>query len=154
MPEVVNETVVQGSLDAVWEAAKDIEGLSAFIENLESIQVLSREEADGVLLTSSRWVALLPEFHRKVTWTERDVWDSAARLCRFEQTAGDYDRYEGTWEFVEQDGGVRVRLTIRYDYDIPLIGPLIRALVWRKMQDSVDATQAGLKRRVEGGGAA
>lgn len=154
MPEVVNEMLVQGSLDAVWDAAKDIEGLSAFIENLESIQVLERSEADGVLLTTSRWVALLPEFHRKVTWTEHDAWDRAARICRFAQTEGDYDRYEGTWEFVEQPNGVRVRLTISYDYDVPLIGPLIRALVLRKMQDSVDATQNGLKRRVEAGGAA
>jgi len=154
MPEVVNVTVIQGALDAVWDAAKDIEGLSDFIDNLESIKVLEREEAEGVLITSSRWVALLPEFHRKVTWTERDEWHAAERVCRFVQTEGDYDRYEGTWSFVEQSDGVQVTLTISYDYDVPLIGPLIRALVLRKMQDSVDATQAGLKRRVEGGGAA
>ena len=151
MPEVVNETVVPGSLDAVWEAAKDIEGLSAFIDNLESIEVLERAETDAGLETVSRWVALLPEFGRKVRWTERDVWSTTDRVCTFVQTEGDYDRYEGTWTFVEQDDGVKVTLTIGYDYDVPLIGPLIRALVLRKMQDSVDATQAGLKRRVAGG---
>lgn len=153
MPEVAQETIIAGTLEAVWEAARDIEGLAPYITNLESIEVLERTETGPRLETTSRWVALLPEFHRTVTWTEHDVWDGERHVCTFAQTEGDYDRYEGTWEFTAVPEGVRVNLTISYDYDVPLIGPLIRALVLRKMKDSVAATQAGLQARVEGGGA-
>lgn len=151
MPEVSSSVTVAAPLDTVYAAAQDIETLAGFIDDLESVTILERRETETGSETVSAWVGLLPEFRRKVRWTERDVWDDAAHTCRFEQTTGDYDAYAGEWTFRAEGDGTRVELTIRYEYNVPLIGPLIQKLVLKKMQDSAAKTQQGLKRRAEGG---
>ncbi len=150
MPEVSNQTEVAAPLETVYAAALDIEGLAGYISDVESIQVLSREERPGGCATETAWVGLLPEFRRKLHWTEADEWDDAAHRCTFRQVKGDFDQYEGEWLFAAAGEGTAVSLTVRYEYDIPLVGPLLRKLVRRKVQQSVDAIQAGLKRRAEG----
>jgi len=150
MPEVSNQTVIAAPLETVYAAALDIEGLAGYISDVESIAVVSREDRPGGCATKTEWVGLLPEFRRKLHWTEADEWDDAAHRCTFHQVKGDFDLYEGEWLFVAAGEGTQVSLVVRYEYDIPLVGPLLRKLVRRKVQQSVDAIQAGLKRRAEG----
>ncbi|NUQ01346.1 MAG: DUF2505 family protein [Armatimonadetes bacterium] len=150
MPEVTNRTVIAAPLETVYQAAQDIEGLAAFIDDVESITVTARREGETGPETVTDWVGLLPEFRRKLRWTEQDWWDDVAHQCRFRQTEGDFDRYEGEWRFHAEDGGTVVELVVVYEYDVPLIGPLVQKLVLKKVQQSVDSMQAGLKRRAEG----
>ncbi|MBI2299390.1 MAG: SRPBCC family protein [Armatimonadetes bacterium] len=149
MREVASTVRVNADVETVYRAAQDLEGLAAYIGDVESIAVTEREESPGGLATVSVWVGLLPEFRRKLHWTERDVWDDAARLCRFELIQGDWDEYEGEWRFEPDGEATVVSLVVRYRYDVPLIGPLIQKLVLKKVQDSTDGIQAGLKRRAE-----
>lgn len=152
MPQVRNVTVVAAPLERVYAAAQDIEGLAPYIADVESIAVTDRQTTPGGSVTTSAWVGLLPEFRRKLRWTERDVWDDAARTCTFEQLEGDFDAYSGRWSFTPEGAGTSVELVVDYVYEVPLIGPLIQRLVLKKVQDSVDKTQAGLKARAEQGG--
>lgn len=149
MPEVSSRVEVAASPAAVYAAAKDIEGLVDYITDVESITVTERREVPGGLETVTDWVGLLPEFRRKLTWTEQDRWDDAALICRFEQIKGDFDAYEGEWRFGEAGEGAYTELVVRYEWDVPLIGPLLVKLVQNKVQQSADRIQAGLKQRVE-----
>lgn len=151
MPEVSSTVRIRGDIETVYQAAKDIEGLASFIDDVESITVLERREVPGGLETSSAWVGLLPEFKRKLRWTERDRWDDAAHTCVFELVEGDWDAYSGEWRFVSDGDEVEVRLVVRYEYNVPLVGPLIHRLVLKKVQDSTNRIQEGLRRRVEAG---
>ena len=135
--------------DLLAETLDHVRHFAPFIDDVESITVTERTETEGGTETVSAWVGLLPEFRRKLSWTERDRWDDAAHRCTFEQIEGDFDSYAGEWRFAEEGGSVTVELVVRYEYDVPLIGPLIRRLVLKKVQDSADKTQAGLKRRAE-----
>jgi ribosome-associated toxin RatA of RatAB toxin-antitoxin module len=152
MPEVSCTLAVDAPAAVVYEAAKDVEGLAVFIEAIESITVDQREVVDGGLQTVTSWVGLLPEFRRTIKWTERDIWRDADLRCDFTLVKGDLDAYEGEWTFApDGQSGSTTSLVVRYEYDVPLVGALIRGLVLKKMQQSVDAIQAGLKRRAEGG---
>ena len=135
---------------AVYAAAQDVEGLAPFISDVESITVQEREALPAGPRTVTAWVGLLPEFRRKLYWTEQDFWDDTAHHCQFQQVTGDFDRYEGDWTFVSTAEGVVVELVVRYEYDVPLIGPLIQKLLQRKVQQSVDRIQEGLARRATG----
>ncbi|MCC7494803.1 MAG: DUF2505 family protein [Fimbriimonadaceae bacterium] len=147
MPEVRNRTVIAAPLATVWQCAQDVEGLAPFISDVESITVAERVETAEGLETVTSWVGLLPEFRRKLHWTEKDWWNTAARTCRFEQLKGDFDAYGGDWLFSAEGAGTAVELIVRYEYDVPLIGPLLRKLVLKKVQQSVDRIQEGLQRR-------
>jgi len=149
MPEVSCSVSVAAPPATVYAAAQDVEGLARFIPALERITVDQRLERPQGPETVTSWVGLLPEFNRRIKWTERDLWDDQTRRCDFTLVKGDLDRYEGEWLFEEADDGCRCTLTVRYEYDVPLIGALIKGLFKRKMQESVDGIQAGLKQRAE-----
>lgn len=146
MPDVASEVVIDAPVDRVYEAAKDVERLPEFLPNVESVRIVSREGGRTV----SEWVGLVPEFKRELRWEEEDLWDDAGRRCEFRALAGDWDRYEGLWTFQEDGGGTRVRLEISYDYNVPLIGPLIKKLLHKLVQRSADETLEGLRQRIAG----
>jgi ribosome-associated toxin RatA of RatAB toxin-antitoxin module len=79
-----------------------------------------------------------------------DYWDDQAKTCRWEQTEGDFSKYEGTWEFVAEGDATQAKLLIDYEYNVPLIGALIQGLVKKKMQQNVEAMLAAIKGEAEG----
>jgi ribosome-associated toxin RatA of RatAB toxin-antitoxin module len=84
-----------------------------------------------------------------VKWVEQHRWDDAAHTCDFSLVRGDFKSYGGRWEFVPAPGGTRFSSVVDYEYDIPLIGPLIKGLIFKKMGENVDRLQAALKERIE-----
>lgn len=144
MPEVQSELLIEASPEAVYALAKDVEGLPEFLPNVQSVSVREREGARTV----SEWVGLVPEFRRTIKWVEEDIWDDAARRCEFRSVSGDWDRYEGFWTFAAEGAGTRVTLGISYDYNVPLIGPLIQKLLRKLVQRNAEETLEGLKQRV------
>lgn len=49
------------------------------------------------------------------------------------------------------DGVTKFESLIDYEYDVPLIGPLIKGLVQRKVQENVDMILQSVKTKVESG---
>ena len=141
VPEVHAEIVIEAPVERVYSLAKDIERLPEFLPGVEKVTIRSR---DGDR-TVSEWVGLIPEFRRSVKWVEEDNWDDGARQCRFRAIAGDWDRYEGIWSFGEAAEGARVTLDISYEYDVPLIGALIRKLLHKLVERSARETLEGLR---------
>lgn len=145
MPTVKSEIVIAAPVEKVYALAKDIERFPEFMEDVQSVEILEDNPPRRV----SRWVGIVKEFNRTVTWTEEDFWDDQQRRCTFRQTEGDYTQYEGEWEFREDPQGTRVHLRIDFEYDVPLIGALIKGLLQRKMQQNCQAMLAALKQQAE-----
>jgi len=143
VPEVTAEIHIAADPNRVYGLARDIERFPEFLPNVQSVAITAR---DGNRVVSE-WVGLIPEFKRTLRWTEEDVWDDVGRACRFRLLSGDWDRYDGLWTFQARDGGTLVRLEIGYDYNVPLIGPLIKQLLRKLVQRNADGTLAGLKRQ-------
>ncbi|MCK4324458.1 MAG: SRPBCC family protein, partial [Armatimonadetes bacterium] len=68
------------------------------------------------------------------------------------QLEGDFSEYSGRWEFTEVPAGTQVQLEVNYDYNVPLIGALIKNLLRKKMQQNTDAMLAALKEEAESAG--
>ncbi len=146
MPTVDSVQVINAPVDAVYAIARDIERFPEFMEDVEFVEILEQTEDKQV----SRWGSVIKEFNRTITWTEADYWDDVAKTCRWEQTEGDFSSYEGTWEFAENDEGATVaKLSIDYEYNVPLIGALIQGLVLKKMQANVESMLAAIKEKAE-----
>jgi ribosome-associated toxin RatA of RatAB toxin-antitoxin module len=146
---VIEVTVrVEAPLEVVYEAAHEVERLPEFDENLQSVTVVEREGSRTV----SEWVGLVREFRQTIRWTEEDVWDDAQRVCRFRQLKGDFDRYEGEWTFTAEEGGTRFALRLEYEYNVPLIGPLIKNLLHKKTVQSCEGVMNAIKAMAEARG--
>jgi len=149
VPQITVSVVVDAPLETVYELAKEVERLPEFDENLESVRILEREGSRAV----SEWVGIVREFRQTIKWTEEDVWDDARHTCRFRQTKGDFDRYEGTWTFVAGgDHSTQIDLLLEYEYNVPLIGPLIKNLLHKKTQQAADGIMAAIKAMAESKG--
>jgi ribosome-associated toxin RatA of RatAB toxin-antitoxin module len=149
MPNIQNSIFIQAPVDDVFRVAMDVERFPEFMPDLKSLRVLERSD-DG-LRTVVEWVGNLPEFKTTVKWVEEDLWDAVEHTCRFTLVRGDFKSYGGTWRFTPEAGGTRFDSDVHYEYDIPLIGPLIKGLIRKKMHENVDRLQAAMKARMEGG---
>jgi ribosome-associated toxin RatA of RatAB toxin-antitoxin module len=127
MPEIMVEEIAEAPVETVYAIAKEIERFPEWMGNVESITVLAR---DGSRVTS-KWVGRVEEFKRNIRWTEEDIWDDAARRCLFRATEGDWETYEGEWDFIPEGDKTRLRLKLNFDINVPLIGALIKGLLAR-----------------------
>jgi len=145
MPTVVSEVLVNAPLEKVYAVAKDVAVYPEFMEDIESIEILEKTPERQV----SKWVGIIKEFNRRIRWTEEDFWNDVDHTCRFAQTEGDFALYQGTWGFKEQDGGTVATLTLEYDYNVPLIGNLIKGVLKKKTQANCDGITSAIKMRAE-----
>jgi len=149
MPHVESAIVINGDIERVYALAKDIESFPEFMPDVKSITVLER--TDGGKRTVVEWVGIVKEFKTTVKWVEEDLWDDDKKECRFKLVKGDYSAYAGVWRFEQVDGGTRFVSELDFEYDVPLIGPLIKSIIARKMKENLDNMLAAVKGKVEGG---
>lgn len=145
MPTVKSQIAVNAPVETVYAIARDIEKFPEFMEDVVSVEILEQSPEKQV----SRWGSIIKEFNRTIKWTEVDYWDDEARTCRWEQTEGDFTSYAGTWAFESEGAATVAKLSIDYEYNVPLIGALIQGIVLKKMQANVESMLAAIKARAE-----
>jgi len=145
VPTVQSKVIIAAPLDQVYALARDIERFPDFMADVQDVKILEQTPQRQL----SRWVGVIKEFKRTIEWTEEGFWDDAEHTCRFQQTEGDFSEYSGTWDFKQADAGTEVVLDLSYEYDIPLIGNLIKGLLLKKMQQNCDSMLAAIKSKAE-----
>jgi len=147
MPHIENRVSINASLEKVFALARDAESFPQFMPDVESV-VVSERSSDGSRMVTD-WVAVASDFKLKVRWTEEDLWDEAAHTCRFQQLKGDYTAYGGLWTFTADGEATVFHSAIDYELDIPLIGPLLKAVVARLMQSNTQKILEAIKSHAE-----
>lgn len=142
MPEMDLEQVVAAPLERVYAVARDIERFPEFMPSVSSVKITEQGSRQV-----SEWVGYIPEFKRYLKWTEEDFWDDEKHTCRFQAISGDWDRYEGVWEFESRGGQTLMRLHVGYDFNVPLIGALIQGVLAKLVRKSSEAMMAGIAQR-------
>ncbi len=147
MPTVESQVSVAAPVERVYEIARDIERFPEFMADVVEVEVLEQTPERQV----SRWVGLIKELNRKINWTEEDFWDEESRSCEFRMLEGDYTSYGGSWKFEPEGDGCLVTLVVEFEYEVPLVGALIKNLLKKKMQENCDSMLAALKAEAEKG---
>jgi ribosome-associated toxin RatA of RatAB toxin-antitoxin module len=139
--------VINGDLEKTYALAKNVEAFPDFMPDVKRVTVLERSEDGSKLVTE--FVGIVKEFKTTLKWVEEDDWDDQAKTCRFKLVRGDFKTYSGVWTFEAVNGGTKYTSVIDFEYDIPMIGPLLKALVARKMQQNIDGMLRAIKEQVE-----
>jgi ribosome-associated toxin RatA of RatAB toxin-antitoxin module len=142
MPVVETEAIIPAPPERVYAAAKQIERFPEFMPNVQQVEIVER---DGPRVVS-RWVAYIEEFSRTIKWTEEDEWNDDTRVCAFRATEGDWDNYDGVWGFEEHPQGTRAYIKLDFEFNVPLIGPLIKGLLKKLVKRNADDTLEGIAR--------
>ena len=145
MPEIIIEEIANAPVDVVYATAKDIERFPEWMPDMESITVVSREGNKVV----SKWVGRVDEFKRFLRWTEEDLWDDDKKTCVFRTLEGDWDKYEGEWNFISEGDQTRMRMRLDFEFNVPLIGPLIKGLLAKLVEKNSRGMLQALKTEAE-----
>ncbi len=149
MPRVESSVIINSDVDKVFALARDIESFPQFMPDLKKVSILDKSP-DGRRVISE-FVGDIKQFKITVKWTEEDEWDEDAKTCRFKLIKGDFKNYSGLWTFEPVEGGTKFTSVIDFEYDIPLIGPMIKALVAKLMKQNVENMLQAIKKRAEEG---
>ncbi len=148
MPRVESSVVINAEVDTVFAMAKNIEVFPEFMPDIKKVVILDRS-ADGNSITSE-FTGYIKDFRITMKWVEKDQWDPQAKTCKFDLVKGDFKSYSGIWTFEPVDGGTKYTSVIDFEYEIPLIGPIIKTLVARLMKQNVENMLAAIKEKAEG----
>ena len=145
MPTVETTIWIDAPVEKVYAIAKDSERYPEYMKAVESLVVTSREGSRVV----ADWVGLITQFNLKVRWTQEEIWDDSTTSSKFSQLKGDYDKMEGTWRFVEENGGTRFDQFLDYEYNVPTLGPLVKKLILHLVKSQLEAASEAIKNRAE-----
>ncbi|MCX6359101.1 MAG: SRPBCC family protein [Armatimonadetes bacterium] len=147
MPRIELVRDVAAPPQRVYEIARKVEDFPTFMEDLQSITILETS-ADGQT-TLSEWVGLIRDFRMTIKWVQEDAWDAQQLIDTFRMVRGDMDAMSGEWRFEPVGTGTRFVSVLEYEYNVPLIGPMIKALIRKKMEGNLAAQMQAIKERAE-----
>jgi uncharacterized membrane protein len=147
MPTIELSLLVDAPVERVYSVARDVEAFPDIMEDLQSLSVLERSDDGNRTLTA--WVGLIREFKMTVKWTQEDRWDPATYRDDFQMLKGDMDSMSGYWQFTPEEGQTRFDSVVNYEYNVPLIGNMIKALIKKKMEANLDAQMKAIKAKAE-----
>lgn len=143
MPFVKSDILIKGNKNAIYQVIQNMEDYPRFMESLVSVTVLER----GKNYDISHWVSNVDG--RKIVWTERDDFYPEDFKITYQQTDGDLKKMEGVWELNDEAEGVRVSLTVDFEFGIPMIAGLLNPLLVRKVRENSEAMLAAVKGQIE-----
>lgn len=143
MPFVKSDILIKGDKNAIYQVIQNMEDYPRFMESLVSVTVLER----GKNYDISHWVSNVDG--RKIVWTERDDFYPEDFKITYQQTDGDLKKMEGVWELNDKAEGVRVSLTVDFEFGIPMIAGLLNPLLVRKVRENSEAMLAAVKGQIE-----
>jgi ribosome-associated toxin RatA of RatAB toxin-antitoxin module len=147
VPRVESVVQINADIDKVFNLARDVESFPEFMPDVKSVVVL--EKNDDATRTVTEFTAIIKEFKTTMKWVEEDIWNVNDKTCKFDLVRGDFKSYSGMWTFKSVDGSTEYRSVIDFEYDIPMIGALIKGLITKKMQQNVDNILNAIKMKAE-----
>ncbi len=120
--------------------------------DIKEITILNNEATEKGNKYKSHWVGYIKDFNLSVKWNEVDVWDDSEHICYFEmpQGEGDYEIYKGVWKFSPKDENTTfVEMEIEVEYNVPMIGALIKKLIAKLVKQNADGMLEAIKGQVE-----
>jgi len=145
MLDLTLETAIAAPPELAYSVAKEVEKYPTFLPDVKEVVVLERDGARTV----TRWIGRVPELGMSVQWEQEEVWDDAQRRSEFHVTKGDWDTYQGWWQFDAQNGHTLLTLHLKAEVRIPLVGPMVHGIVERLARANAVRMLEGLRRHVE-----
>lgn len=86
-------------------------------------------------------------------WSETEHFDPAALTIGFEQDAGDFDSFAGTWTLTQQGADTSVKFVADFDFGIPSLEGILDPIAERVIRETIAWALVGLFEHVDFAGA-
>jgi coenzyme Q-binding protein COQ10 len=139
------EAVISVSCDRekIYPILKDMEKYPEFMKDLVSVEIL--EHAGNT--TVSKWVSNVDG--RVIKWTELDTFDDENMHISYKQIEGDLIKFEGEWILTPLIEGTEIKLTVDFEFGIPMIAGLLNPILKKKVRDNSMNMLKAIKEKME-----
>lgn len=143
MPYVEVAMPVRCEREKIYPILKKMEKYPEFMTDLISVDVVEREENTTV----SKWVSNVDG--RIIKWTEKDIFDDKNMHISYKQIDGDVKKFEGEWILTPIDNGTEVKLTVDFEFGIPMISGLLNPIAKKKVRVNSENMLKAIKEKME-----
>lgn len=143
MPYVEVTMPVRCEPAKLYPIIKDMEKYPDFMPDLVSVEVIDRQETSTV----TKWVSNVDG--RIIKWTEKDIFDDTNRHITYKQIEGDLKKMEGEWILTPISEGTEVKLTVDFEFGIPMIAGLLNPILKKKVRVNSENMLKAIKERME-----
>lgn len=143
MPYVEVVISVSCDRDNIYPILKNMDEYPEFMPDLVSVEIMERMGNT----TISKWVSNVDG--RIITWTELDIFDDENMHISYKQLDGDLKKFEGEWVLAPAAGGTEIKLTVDFEFGIPMIAGLLNPVLKKKIRDNSMNMLKALKERIE-----
>lgn len=143
MPYVEVTMPVNCDKSKIYPILKDMEKYPEFMPDLVSVEVLERKDNT----TITRWVSNVDG--RIIKWTEVDTFDDENMHIAYRQIEGDLKKFEGEWILTDIPGGTEIKLTVDFEFGIPMIAGLLNPILKKKVRVNSENMLKAIKERME-----
>jgi len=143
MPYVEVATAIKCDRALIYPILKDMEKFPDFMADLVSVEVVERKGNT----TLSKWVSDVDG--RVIKWTELDTFDDENMHISYRQTEGDLKNFEGEWILPPTPEGTEVKLTVDFEFGIPMIAPLLNPILKKKVRENSLNMLKAIKEKME-----
>jgi coenzyme Q-binding protein COQ10 len=143
LPYVEVSMIVEGAAAKIYPILKDMEKYPQFMSDLVSVTVLERQDQS----TITSWISKVDG--RIIKWTERDVFDDDNCHISYYQIDGDLKKFEGEWILTQVEKGTEIKLTVDFEFGIPMIAGLLHPLLKRKVKENSINMLEAIKRHLK-----
>ena len=143
MPCVEVSISVNCTPDKIYPLLKDMEKYPGFMADLVSVEILERKENTTV----SKWVSNVDG--RVIKWTELDTFDDENMHISYQQIDGDLKKMEGEWVLTPTAEGTDVKLSVDFEFGIPMISGLLNRILKEKVRDNSMNMLKAVKEKME-----
>lgn len=145
MPYVEVSMPVMCDRSKIYPILKEMEKYPEFMQDLVSVKVIERQDNTTV----TKWVSNVDG--RIIKWTELDTFDDENMHIEYRQIEGDLRKFEGEWILTPITGGTEIKLTVDFEFGIPMIAGLLNPILKKKVRDNSTNMLKAVKERMEQG---
>ena len=143
MPYVEATISVKCQRNKIYPILKDMENYPGFMTDLVSVEILERTGNTTV----SKWVSNVDG--RIIKWTELDTFDDENMHIFYNQIDGDLKKMAGEWILTSTAEGTDIKLTVDFEFGIPMISGLLNPILKKKVRDNSMNMLKAVKEKME-----
>jgi len=143
LPYVEVTLPIKATPEEIYPILKEMEKYPDFMDDLVSVEVLERRENSTV----TKWVSNVDG--RIIRWTELDEFDDARMHIAYRQIEGDLNKFEGEWLLTPLTDGTEIKLTVDFEFGIPMIAGLLNPILKKKVRVNSENMLKAIKNRLE-----
>ncbi|WP_316525466.1 type II toxin-antitoxin system RatA family toxin [Kitasatospora brasiliensis] len=127
------ELKLQSSVDAdfAFRCIAEFEKYPEFVDEVRSV-VVTRTEGNELL---SEWDIFFR--NGPLRWSEVDYFQPAQRRIVFEQTAGDFEIFRGSWQVDAVEDGCAVTFEATFDFGIPSLAGVLEPIATKVLKEAI-----------------